>query len=340
MLISAIIPAFNADRFIRRTIESILAQTYTDYEIIVVDDGSTDNTAEVVKNYGPKVNYIYQENSGDGAARNTGIAAAKGDWVAFLDHDDEWLPEKLFSQMELVGRNPDLKWCATNRFQSDGRRRVAVGNTEAIRNNLAGKDYFENYFEAANKGVCPVITSTMLIHREVFDEVGVFDPHLVRSSDLDLWWRITYRYPEIGYLPQPLVVVHLDVENIVSTKHRMESKRGVSAGGLIARHLKLAREQGSLEAFRPYAKKRLRKKLIINIYHGLKDDARSTVTQFREFFPWYWRIGTYLLTIFPKLTSAAARMVAYLRYKLGLEKQVSRRWIKPEQANQSDSSIS
>jgi len=326
MLISVIIPAFNAGGFIHRTIESILAQTYSDYEIIVVDDGSTDNTAEAVKSYGSKVNYIYQENSGQGAARNRGIAAAQGEWIALLDHDDEWLPEKLRLQMELLQRNTDLKWCATNRYQSDGSRRAVVGNIEAIKKGLEGKGYFENYFEAATKGVCPVITSTMVIQKRVFLELGAFDASLVRCDDLDMWWRIAYRYPAIGYLPLPLVVVHLDVEVAASTKTRLAAKQTLWTGELITRHIKLAAEKGSLESFKPYAKQRVRKKLIEIIYHGHKKNARSIVKQFRDFFPWYWRIGIYLLTVFPKLTSTAARTAAYLCYKLGLERQASRRW--------------
>ncbi|MHC4131899.1 MAG: glycosyltransferase family 2 protein [Planctomycetota bacterium] len=328
MKVSVIIPAFNAGQFINQTIDSILAQTYSDYEIIVVDDGSTDNTVKVVKNYGANVKYIYQENSGQGAARNTGIAAAKGDWIALLDHDDEWLPDKLSLQMELLKRNPALKWCATNRYQSDGIRRAVVGNSEVIEKSLDGKDYFENYFEAATKGVCPVITSTMLIQKVVFEEIGGFDPCLVRCDDLDMWWRIAYRYPAIGYLPEPLVIVHLNVEVAASTKTRLVVKQTPWSGELITRHLKLATEQGRMEVFKPYARKLLHKKLIEIIYHGHKEDARSTIKDFREFFPWHWRIGTYLLTIFPKLTSATAHIVAYMHYKLGLEKQVSRRWIR------------
>lgn len=328
MLISVIIPAFNAGRFINRTIESILAQRYRDYEIIVVDDGSTDNTAEAVKSYGSKVHYIYQKNAGTAAARNTGIAASKGDCIALLDHDDEWLPDKLSLQMELLQRNPDLKWCATNRYQSDGRRRAVVGNIEAIKKGLEGKDYFENYFEAATKGVCPVITSTMVIEKAVFEELGVFDASLVRCDDLDMWWRIAFRYPAIGYLPEPLVVVHLDVEVAASTKTRLAAKQRPWTGELITRHLKLASEQGRLEAFKPYARKRVCKKLIEIVYHGHKKNARSIVKQFHDFFPWYWRLGTYVLTVFPKVTSTAARTAAYLGYKLGLEKQVSRRWMK------------
>ncbi|MFC1739382.1 glycosyltransferase family 2 protein [Planctomycetota bacterium] len=338
MLISAIIPAFNAGRFINRTIDSILTQTYRDYEIIVVDDGSTDDTADIVKNYGDKVTYIYQDNSGDGAARNTGIAAAKGDWTAFLDHDDEWLPKKLFMQMEVLQRNPTLRWCGSNRYQSDGKRCFPVGNVKAIKKALVNGDYFASFFEAMTKGVCPVITSTMLIRREVFEQVGVFDPSLVRCADLDLWWRIAYRYPEIGYIAELMATVHLNVENIVSTKHRLASKRGPLPDGLIAKHLKLADKQGALEDFKPYAKKRLRKKLVIAIYHGRKDDVRQAVEYFREYFPWHWRTGAYLLTIFPEVTSTIAKTIAYLAYKLRLDKQVTRRWLYSKKAGKSNSS--
>jgi len=328
-MISVVIPAFNAGRFIKRTIDSILAQTYRDYEIIVVDDGSADNTAEVVKSYGPKVRYIYQENAGDGPARNTGIRAAKGEWIAFLDHDDEWLPEKLELQMELVSRHPELRWCGTNRYQSDGKRRAAVGNTEAIQKALGSDDYFENYFAAVTKGLCPVITSTMLVHKEVFEQIGVFDSCWLRSADLDTWWRTGYRFPKIGYLPQPLVIVHLDAVNVVSAKYRSLSKRGEQARKLIAHHLELANEQGRLEEFRPLAVKLLRRTLLTTVYRGFKTDTRITVKQFREFFPWYWRLGAYLLTVFPKLTSTFARAVAYLGYKLWFGRQVTRRWIHP-----------
>jgi glycosyltransferase involved in cell wall biosynthesis len=260
-MISVVIPAFNAGGFIRRTIDSILAQTYRDYEIIVVDDGSADDTAEVVKSYGAKVRYIYQDNAGDGPARNTGIAAAKGKWIAFLDHDDEWLPEKLQLQIELVNKHPDLRWCGTNRYQSDGKRRMPVGDAETIRKELTKRGYFENYFGAVTKGLCPVITSTMLVHKEVFEQIGVFDSCWLRSADLDMWWRIGYRFPRIGYLPQPLVIVHLDAVNIVSAQYRLLSKRGEQARKLIAHHLELAKEQGRLEEFRPLAVKLLRRTL-------------------------------------------------------------------------------
>ncbi|MCK4819314.1 glycosyltransferase family 2 protein, partial [bacterium] len=106
--VSVIIPTCNRAEYITQAIDSVLAQTYTDYEIIVVDDGSTDNTKEVMEPYMDRIRYIYQENAGVSAARNTGIKAAKGDWVAFLDSDDEWLPGKLAVQIRAVERHPQL----------------------------------------------------------------------------------------------------------------------------------------------------------------------------------------------------------------------------------------
>lgn len=330
-VVSVVIPAFNAARFIRRTIDSVLAQTYQDYEVIVVDDGSSDNMAEVVRGYGAKVRYIYQKNAGDGPARNTGIKAAKGEWIAFLDHDDEWLPEKLRLQMALLDRNPGLRWCGTNRYQSDGKRRVVVGSVDLIRKALGGNDYFENYFTAVVEGVCPVITSTMVIHRQVFDEVGTFNSCWLRGADLDMWWRITYHAPRIGYLPEPLVIVHLDAPNVVSARLRCREKRGEDVRVLVARHLELAKAHDMLEEFKPVAKRFLRLQLITTLYHGFQAESRLIVSEYKDFFPWYWRVATYILTTFPKLTSAMAKALAYARYKLGLEREVSRRWISSDQ---------
>lgn len=326
-MISVVIPAYNASQCIERAIDSVLAQTFADYEIIVVDDGSTDNTAEIIRQYGDKVKYIRQDNAGVSVARNTAIAAAKGDWIAFLDADDEWLPEKLFLQMELVRRNPDLRWCASNYYQSDGRTSAPVANTEVVRKALAGRDYFENYFSSAAKGICRIITTVIMVHKTVFNDVGLFDPGLLRGQDVDLWWRIAHRHPRIGYIAEPLATLYLDVANVVLTKRRLATKRGQGTRKLVALHLRLAEEEGSLSEFKPYARKLLRKSLIATIYHGFKTDARITVKQFSSFFPWYWRIGTYLLTIFPVVTSAILRTIAYLAYVFRLQRQVTRRWL-------------
>ena len=114
--ISAVIPAYNAEKYIARTLESVLSQTRPADEIIVVDDGSTDGTCEVVKSFGEKVRYIHQENAGVSAARNTGIENARCELIAFLDADDEWLAEYLQIQMQLFDKNPDLAWATANYY--------------------------------------------------------------------------------------------------------------------------------------------------------------------------------------------------------------------------------
>jgi glycosyltransferase involved in cell wall biosynthesis len=314
----------------------VLCQSYDDYEVIVVDDGSTDNTSEIVKQYGDKIHYIHQDNAGVSVARNNGIKTAKGDWIAFLDADDEWLPEKLRLQTELLQRNPELKWCAANRYQSDGEHRAPLRDSFAIRKGLGGSDFFESFFSALTKGFCLIITSVMVVKREVFDEAGLFEPGREAGEDIDLWWRIAYRYPKIGYIPEPAAIIYLDAGSETFIKRRLSTKRAPIPGGLIDRHLKLAEKEGCLEAFKPYAKKRLRKKVITAIYHGYKDDVRKAASYFKEFFPWYWRAAVYILTIFPKLTSSISKTVAYLGYKLRLDRQVTRRWLNSEKSGNSN----
>jgi glycosyltransferase involved in cell wall biosynthesis len=325
-MVSVIIPVYNSAQCISRAIDSVLAQTVTDYEIIIVDDGSTDNTTDVIRQYGSKVNYIHQDNAGVSVARNVGIAAAKGQWIAFLDADDEWLPSKLEMQMELLTRNPDLRWCGSNRYQSDGKRRATVVNAEAIEEALREDGCFENYFIAARQGLCTVQASVVVIQRCIFERLGGFEPGRVHAEDFDMWLRIGHNYPKIGFIAEPLVVMHLDVANPEFTARRLGSKRGENERVIVARHLKLARELGTFSEFRPIGLMILRKSLLMAIYHGYKADAREIVINFKDMFPLYLQLVTHLLTIFPRLTSRVLHGVAYVGYRLGFEKQVTRRW--------------
>ena len=326
-MVSVVIPAYNAGKCIARAVDSVLAQSYTNYEIIVVDDGSTDNTAEIVKSFGQKVNYIHQQNAGDAQARNKGIAAAKGDWIAFLDADDQWLPEKLRKQIDVLGRSRCLRWAATNRYQSDGQRKAPVGNESVIRKALNRLDYFPDYFAAAIAGKCPIITSTMMVHKELFQQLGNFESRWFRCADLDMWWRIAYVHPEIGYVPEPLTINYFDADDAVLTERRILTKRGIETRKLLPKHLKLAEQHGCLNKFRPYARKILLRDILVAVYHGFKDDARAMAEDVRELVPSYWRLGIFVLTVFPKTTARIARLVAYIGYLLGFEKQITRRWI-------------
>jgi len=326
-MISVIIPSYNAAPVICRAIDSVLAQTYSDYEIIVVDDGSTDNTAEIIKKYGDKVRYLYQNSAGAGVARNTGIAAAKREWIAFLDADDQWLPDKLRLQTELLARNPELQWCATNYTQTDGVRSAPSISPSAIKTVLAGRDYIENYFVEATKDRCRIWTTTVVVHNSVFSKIGGFDPQFLRGQDTDMWWRIAHLYPQIGYIAEPTAIAYFDLEISILNTRRLSTKSGRNARIMMKKHLKLANQCRDSEVFRMFAKKVMRSRLSTSICHGYKNESRIMIKEFRDFFPWYWCVGAYLLTAVPGLTKFAARSLAYLMYLVGLEKEVSRRWL-------------
>jgi glycosyltransferase involved in cell wall biosynthesis len=333
-MISVVIPAFNAGRFIRRTIDSVLAQTYAADEIIVVDDGSTDNTAELVNNYGEKVRYIYQKNAGDGPARNTGITAAQNDWIAFLDHDDQWLPDRLLSQKELLDRNPQLKWCGGNFYKQSQNHRIIAGDEQKTALIMGDKEYFDDFFVALGKKNLQVITSTMLINKECFEKVGVFESCYLRQADLDMWWRIAYQFPQFGYIPKPLAVLHIEIQDIVSTRLRWDNKKGHDVKLLMSRHIPLSKKYGRFDAFVLYGRKAALQGLISTIYHGFKTEARECAKICRDILPWYWYAGAYMLTIFPGLTSFIAKKLAYLIHLLGFEKDITRRWVNMEMAEQ------
>jgi glycosyltransferase involved in cell wall biosynthesis len=322
--VSVVIPAYNAAKFIRRTIDSVLAQSYTDFELIVVDDGSADDTGKVVQSYGSKVRYIRQANAGDGPTRNAGIAAAQGRWIAFLDHDDEWLSDKLKRQMTLLERNPDVRWCGANYLLSCLDQRRPAGNTEELTRKAAGREVYDNFFAATADGSCVLITMTMIVHRDVFQQVGVFDSCWTLCADLDMWWRITYRYPRIGYIPQPLGIMHLDALDAAAMRHHMVGKRGSDAQRLIERHLQLAKENKMLAEFTPLAKKVLRKSLATNVFHGMKADTRETIHKFPDLLPLSLRLGATALTVLPKPTSFVLQRLVRLAYALNLKRDVSR----------------
>jgi glycosyltransferase involved in cell wall biosynthesis len=334
MSISVIIPAYNAGGTIARAIESVLNQTLPPDEVIVVDDGSTDNTAEVIKKFGNQVHYIYQENSSCGAARNTGIRAANSDWVALQDADDEWLTHKLETQIKLLEANPELQWCGSNCYLATRGNHTYKSDPDRAREAMSGLGYFDNFFQAFSKNSIRLHPNTVIIKRHVFNEIGLFNEELLRSEDTDMWCRIAFVYPKFGFVPEPLTIAHLDAQNPDLVKLRIDAKSGVYFRKMVQSHLPLAEKYNCMSEYKAFASLVLRRCLAGTIFYGLKADARETVNKFKDLFPWYWRIGTFLSTLFPGLTARLLRALTYMVYIAGMKKTVTRRWIYPEKNNQ------
>ncbi len=327
-MISVVIPAYNAASCLQRAVDSVLDQTYKDYEIIVVNDGSTDRTAEVGKAYGDRIVYLAQENAGVSVARNQGAKHAKGEWIAFLDADDEFLPEKLAWQHRLLTQNPHLNWCAGNYYSSDGKQATLRVNKQRINGCLGELDFFGDYFRAATTiGLYIVWTSTVLVKRDVFLECGGFEPGRVHAEDVDLFWKIALRHPQIGYSVEPLSTYHLDIYDPSLDKRRKEAKHGKSEREIVFKHMRLSQEAGRFNAFKPCASKMMKNRLLVMLFHGYANDADQTLSQFPELFPRYWKVAGKLATRFPKATSATMHGLAYINRLLGLERNPGRRWL-------------
>lgn len=208
-LVTAIIPAYNAQNHLGDAIRSVLDQTYRNTECLVIDDGSTDRTADVVAMFGRAVRYIRKPNGGVASARNRGVAEAVGSLVAFLDADDVWVPEKLELQVALLGRRPDVGLIYSGLFVVDERLRrvrelVTHSPEEAVQNALL----LQSSTLTSQTAVMPI---------DVFRDVGGFDERLSTSADTDLACRIALRYP-IDRIGKPLLLyrqhggqMHLDV---------------------------------------------------------------------------------------------------------------------------------
>jgi len=174
----------------------VINQSYPVSEIIVVDDGSTDDTREVVQKIGNSVKYIYQDNRGPASARNTGIRNSGGDWVAFLDADDEWTPNHIRTGMELLKRHPEIVWyCAAREMRYENGTPI---NKHGSKMPLAGEGVIDDYFKVQALTTFSA-TSAMFVKRTVFEEIGLFNEILHRGEDLDLWFRIALKHPRIAY---------------------------------------------------------------------------------------------------------------------------------------------
>ncbi|HXK57940.1 MAG TPA: glycosyltransferase family A protein [Gammaproteobacteria bacterium] len=194
--ISVVVPTFNRSGTLRRALQSIARQTRAPDQIIVVDDGSTDDTRQMVTSRFPQAIYLHQPNRGVSSARNLGINSASGEWIALLDSDDEWLPGKLSAQLELLGSLPDYRICHTEEIWIRSGRRV----NQMKKHTKCGGDIFLRCLP-----LCVISPSSALIHRSLFDRIGLFDESLPACEDYDLWLRICASHP-VAYVTTPQVV--------------------------------------------------------------------------------------------------------------------------------------
>lgn len=215
-LISVIIPAYNAERFVGQAIQSVLAQTCQPHEIIVVDDGSTDKTKDVLESFQDHIHYVFQQNKGPSAARNAGIQMAQGELICFLDADDLWTPEKLEVQLAFMQAYPEIEMVFSDHeeFNEEGivlasylgeKRKafqsfpIGIGPID----HAFGKLVIENF----------ISTPTVMLRKSCLEKTGVFDEEIRSVEDRDLWMRISAAFP-IACIPRVFCKRRFHGENI------------------------------------------------------------------------------------------------------------------------------
>jgi glycosyltransferase involved in cell wall biosynthesis len=181
-----------------RAIESVLRQTYAQFELIVVDDGSTDGTPDLLKAHDHGIRVIRQQNMGVSGARNAGILAAEGELIALLDSDDSWLPEKLERQVDFFRASPQALVCQTEE--------IWIRNGKRVNPKIRHQKFSGMIFEKTLP-LCLVSPSAVMMRASLFEEVGLFDECLPACEDYDMWLRITWKYP-VHLISIPLIVKH------------------------------------------------------------------------------------------------------------------------------------
>ncbi len=210
-LVSIIIPSYNAEKYVREAVDSALAQTHKGTEVVVVDDGSTDNTREVLRPYteAGRIKYVHQANKGLAGARNAGIESSSGDYVAFLDADDIFLPDKVEEQVGALEANKDYGVCYSDLLHFDN----------------SGKLYHHRYKYPSGEIFEPLLHKqfinplTVMARREIFEKYGYFDESLRRSEDWDMWLRLAHAGVKFYFLDKPLA------------KYRIQNNDNLSATG-------------------------------------------------------------------------------------------------------------
>lgn len=196
--VTVVIPTFNRQQLLKRALNSVLSQTQPANEIIVVDDGSNDDTYAMLKTDYPTIKYLKQEHQGVSCARNLGIRAANSEWIALLDSDDAWHPDKLKQQLQALALQPSFRVCHTEEIWY----RHGVRVNPKFKHRKHGGYIFQHCLP-----LCVISPSSVIIHQEVFAKVGLFDEKLPACEDYDLWLRIT-AYMPVLFIKEALTFKH------------------------------------------------------------------------------------------------------------------------------------
>jgi glycosyltransferase involved in cell wall biosynthesis len=276
-----VLPCYNAANYLARALESVLAQTHPNLHICVVDDGSTDETPNILKHYLGYALYFRQEHAGQAAARNLGICMSRCPYIAFLDADDYWLPKKLERQIAVLEQNPSVGLvCSDCATIKDGTLAgTYFGNTKPPR---TGKLFARLTRE------CFVFTPTVVVRRQCLEEVGLFHESLVVSEDFDLWLRIAARW-EIAVVPEVLAVRDTRPEGLsLSTRPEIYLENGIAA---------LENVKSSCNGLSPGEARALQRAIAERYYvcgshllaTGLPYESRTKLTEALRRWPIHWR---------------------------------------------------
>jgi glycosyltransferase involved in cell wall biosynthesis len=236
--VSVIIPTYNRGWIIKEAIDSVLAQTFNEYELIVVDDGSEDNTAEILAGYNNKIQIIHQANHGVSAARNRGIISSSGRYIALLDSDDLWFPEKLNKQVSFFQNHPDAMICQTQEIWIRNGNRV---NPRKHHKKLSGM-----IFEPS-LSLCLVSPSAVMFKRELIDRVGLFDENLPACEDYDLWLRVSLEFP-VYLIDEALIIKRGGHEDQLSRNPMLDKYRIEALKKILNQHLLTSEHRSAAKA--------------------------------------------------------------------------------------------
>jgi glycosyltransferase involved in cell wall biosynthesis len=299
--VSVIIPTHNRAKYLIEAIKSVLDQTFKDFELILVDDGSTDNTRDIIENFRDnRIRYIYQDNGGVSSARNTGIKAADGEYIAFLDSDDTWLPENLELKVKLLDSRPDLGLVCSDAYVVDN----GTGTTPRRFWNKTRFKYSGSPEQAAKSPLkdllyrnCFIMPQATIIPSKVFTTIGYFDESLPTSEDWDLFVRIVQRFP-IEIINVPLLKIR---RHNTSLSRNMEKvylgtwtaiNKLINSGTVTRSEIKILKQRLALENCR-YGR--------LALLYGKKKYSRKVLFAGIKLDPWNFKLYIYLILTFPAI---------------------------------------